>query len=108
MTCLPALWICLCGSTLRHSRTASSSRQYERETIFPGQLRLSKRSIDMNPSTRASNGRNAAAASRYASFWPGRGCTSKITAIMVLLAVAGDQTQGALDCFQETALLAQD
>ncbi len=36
--------------------------------IFPGQVRLSKRSIEMNPSIRASSGRNAAAASRYASF----------------------------------------
>src|SRR5438552_19174646 len=51
-----------CCSTLRHCRTASSSRQYESDRIFPGCVRLSKRSIEMKPSiaNEANDGHGAA------------------------------------------------
>ena len=53
-----------CASKLRHWRTASSSRQNDSDSIFPGWVRLSNRSMDMKPSIRSRRGRRLAAASR--------------------------------------------
>src|SRR3990172_13283242 len=61
---------------------AASSRQNDSERIFPGLVRLEKRSIEMKPSIFSSSGRSAAARSRYSCWRPAAGSTSKITANM--------------------------
>src|SRR5262245_15548426 len=70
-----------CPSNCRQRFTASSSRQTDSDSILPLSVKLSNRSIEINPSIFSSAGRKPAARSRYSCFRPGAGTTSKMTAI---------------------------